>query len=82
MESYFFNDDTSLTSYFFYVSSVPLSLSLSLSLSHFSFYPFRFALGLSGAVVCTSDYESSSIPDEGRRRKAHPAVHPPKRIGR
>ena len=39
----------------------------------------------SGAVVSTSDYEfagPSSIPDEGRRRKAHPAVHPSKWIGR
>ena len=36
---------------------------------------------LSGAVVSTSDYESAgpnSISDEGSRRTAHPAVHPPK----
>ena len=41
--------------------------------------------GYRNAVVSTSDYEStglSSIPDEGRRRTAHPAVHPPKRVGR
>ena len=40
---------------------------------------------LSGSVVSMSDYESadpSSIPDEGRRRTAHPAVHPSKRIRR
>ena len=36
-------------------------------------------------MVSTSDYEStdpSPIPDEESRRTAHPAVHPPKRIGR
>ena len=40
---------------------------------------------LSGAVVSMSDYKSagsSSIPDEGKWRTAHPAVHPPKRVGR
>ena len=45
----------------------------------------RDSLCLSGAVISTSDYESagpSSIPDEGRRNTAHPAVHPPKRIDR
>ena len=39
---------------------------------------------LSGAVVSTSDYESagpSLIPDKGRQHTAHPAVHPPKRVG-
>ena len=40
---------------------------------------------LNGAVVSVSDQKSaglSLIPDEGRRRTAHPAVHPPKQVGR
>ena len=40
---------------------------------------------LIGAVVDTSDYESPDltwIADKGSRRTAHPAVHPPKRVGR
>ena len=41
-------------------------------------------LGLSGAVISMSDYKSaglSSMTDEGSRRTAHPAVHPPKQVG-
>ena len=36
------------------------------------------------SVVSTSHYESagpSSISDKGSRRTAHPAIHPPKRVG-
>ena len=36
-------------------------------------------------MVSTSDYESaglSSILDEDKQHTAHPAVHPPKRVGR
>ena len=53
-----------------------------------AFYICMFSLTLqhfSGAVGSTSDYESagpSSIPNENRRRTVHPAVHPPKPVGR
>ena len=39
---------------------------------------------LSGAVVSTSDHQSAGLsltPDEDSQHTAHPAVHPPKRVG-
>ena len=41
------------------------------------------SMRLSGAVVSTSDFEStgqSSISDEDSQHTAHPAVHPPKQV--
>ena len=87
-----FSLSLSLSHYIYLCIYLPMHVFIYLSIylciylpMHVSIYLYIYLLAylltrLSGAVVSTSDYEStgpSSIPDEGSRCTAHPAVHPP-----
>ena len=62
------------------------NLKLNFFFHYYNYYSILTftIMGLSGAVVSTSNYESaglSSIPGEGSQRTVHPTVHSPKWFG-